>query len=320
MIDLGVGLWTMRSTARRPAAHPFLYRCLQEDAKLAEVLGFHSLWLAEHHFSYDGWCPAVLTAAATALGATKRLRVGTGIHLLPLWDVASERSAVDTLARIGGRRLLLGVGLGYRDAEYHGLGVNRRLRGREMDATLDQLLGGWSAPPGGPPVLIGGFSEAALRRAGKRGLGIFLPFSMDRTQLQKTIERYRAELSAAGQTAGRVAMMKYVWLTDGARSSRDQARRTIIASAREYTGAWFPLRGRIGFDAPDLLEQQLRRAADHALIGSAAEIAHELGELVSAGVDLVVLMVTRDDTGVDHRRQMAMIGEQVLPRVASPCA
>ena len=46
-----------------------LYQLLQQDASLAEALGFHSLWLAEHHFWYDGWCPAPVAAAAAVLGA-----------------------------------------------------------------------------------------------------------------------------------------------------------------------------------------------------------------------------------------------------------
>ena len=48
-MDVGVELWCLRSTAAAPASHPMLYRELVEDARLAEELGLHSLWLAEHH-------------------------------------------------------------------------------------------------------------------------------------------------------------------------------------------------------------------------------------------------------------------------------
>lgn len=304
MIDVGVGLWTMRSTAARPASFPRLYRRLEEDAKLADDLGFHSLWLAEHHFWYDGWCPAPLTAAAAVLGATGRLQVGTGVHLLPLWDPDVVRSAAETLIRLAGPRLMLGVGLGYRDEEYDGFGLARRDRGRRMDAALDSLGTSWAAPGAGPPVMVGGFSDAAMKRAGRRGLGIFLPFSLELERLRATIVRYREELAAAGQRPGLVGMLKYAWPTDGSARENARAKATIAASAREYSGAWFPLRGNVGFQSPQLLERQLELAADNALIGTPEQIATMVGEAEQVGVDLVVLQLTRDDARVDHRQSM----------------
>lgn len=305
----------MRSTARRPAPHAGLYRRLREDARLAETLGFHSLWFAEHHFWYDGWCPAPLTAAAYALGATSELRVGTGVHLLPLWDVATERSVIDTVIRLAGERLELGVGLGYRDDEYNGLAVLRGRRGRLMDAALDELVEHWSHEGSGPPIMVGGFSEAAIRRAGTRGLGIFLPFSLSSQKLRTTLDAYREQLAVAGRSPGRIAMLKYAWATDGSSCELELAQRAIAASAREYSGAWFPLRGRLGFNAPELLEKQLRLAVDNAFIGEPQHIAEQIAELDAAGVDVVVLQVTRDDLALDHRRNMEILAEGALPAV-----
>jgi alkanesulfonate monooxygenase SsuD/methylene tetrahydromethanopterin reductase-like flavin-dependent oxidoreductase (luciferase family) len=316
MVDIGVGLWTMRSTAARPAGAPDLYARLCADARLAEQLGFHSLWVAEHHFWYDGWCPATVTAAAAVLGATTRLRAGTGIQLLSLWEPESIASAVSTLAALSGGRLELGVGLGYRDEEYDGFGFSRRVRARRMDSALDRLTTGGSEP-GAPPIMVGGFSDVALRRAGSRGLGIFLPFSMNVAKLRDTIERYREIASAAGMRPGRVGMLKYAWATDGSSRARERAQAVIAASAREYSGAWFPLRGKIGFDAPDLLDGQLRLAADNALIGPADEIAEQVDEIRDAGVDIVVLQLTRDDVAADHRANMETIAAGVLPAIAA---
>jgi alkanesulfonate monooxygenase SsuD/methylene tetrahydromethanopterin reductase-like flavin-dependent oxidoreductase (luciferase family) len=305
----------MRSTAARPASIPKLYQRLLEDARLAEELGFHSLWLAEHHFWYDGWCPAPLTAAAAVLGATSRLRAGTAIHLLPLWDVDSAFGVADTLMELSGGRVELGVGLGYRDEEYDGFALPRRMRGRLMDASLDELARRWGAS-GGPEIMVGGFTDAALRRAGSRGLGLMLPFSFEPPKLRATIERYREELAAAGREPGRIGMLKYVWATDGSSRERELAGQVIAASSREYAGSWYPLRGSTGFQAPELLERQLRLAADTAFIGTPERIAEQLGQLASAGVDLVVLQLTRDDVEVDHRPNMEAIAEHVLPAIA----
>jgi alkanesulfonate monooxygenase SsuD/methylene tetrahydromethanopterin reductase-like flavin-dependent oxidoreductase (luciferase family) len=318
VIDVGVGLWTMRSTAARPSGFPLLYRRLAEDARAAERLGFHSLWLAEHHFWYDGWCPAPVTAAAVVLGATTTLRAGTGIHLLGLWDLDTARSSIETAMRLSGGRLEIGVGLGYRDEEYDGLGLARRRRGQLMDDALDALMSRWTPAGGAPPVMVGGFSDAALRRAARRGLGIFLPFSLPLDKLRLTIERYREALDAAGQAAGRIGMLKYAWATDGSARERDAARAVIAASAREYSGAWFPLQGRVGFQAPELLDRQLRMAADNAFIGRPGQIAEQVAELDQAGVDVVVLQMTRDDVAVDHIGAMEAIAERVLAGFVAP--
>jgi alkanesulfonate monooxygenase SsuD/methylene tetrahydromethanopterin reductase-like flavin-dependent oxidoreductase (luciferase family) len=312
-MDVGVGLWTMRSTASRPELPAEAYRQLLVDAQLAEQLGFHSLWIAEHHFWYDGWCPATVTACAAVLGATTRLVAGTGIHLLSLWEPDSAASAAETAMQLSGGRLELGVGLGYRDEEFDGFAIPRGLRGRRMDTALDCLRERWQ--DGGPPLLVGGFSEAALARAASRGLGLFLPFSLSGDRLRRTIARYREYGRAAGRSPARIAMLKYVGVTNGSASAATQAAADIASSMREYSGAWFELDGQSGFQSPELLDRQFRLATDTALIGTSTEIMAGLNDIEQAGVDLVVLQITRDDVTVDHRDAMRALAT-VLPATA----
>ncbi|MBA2530248.1 MAG: LLM class flavin-dependent oxidoreductase, partial [Euzebyales bacterium] len=82
----GVGLWCLQNTASGPRHHVTAYRQLREDAQLVERLGFEGVWLSEHHFFYDGYCPSPLPAAASVLAVTDRLRAATGMLLLPLQD------------------------------------------------------------------------------------------------------------------------------------------------------------------------------------------------------------------------------------------
>jgi alkanesulfonate monooxygenase SsuD/methylene tetrahydromethanopterin reductase-like flavin-dependent oxidoreductase (luciferase family) len=307
MIDVGVGLWTMRSTAGRPAAGAALYRDLAGDARLAEALGFHSLWTAEHHFWYDGWCPAPVSAAAVVLGATTTLHAGTAVHLLGLWELERAAAAATTLAALSGGRLELGVGLGYRDEEFDGFAVARRTRGRRMDRALDVLGPRWATSPDAPRLLVGGFSAVALRRAGSRGLGIVLPYSLDTDELRRAIARYRDAAAEAGLPAGRVAVMRQAWPTDGSPEAAEHACTAIAAAIREYAAAWVPLQGRPAFEAPALLAEQLRRATATALVGTPEQIAEEVADLEADGVDLLVLQLTRDDHAADHRWAMAQL-------------
>ena len=166
----GVGLFCLSSTATSPRHHVDAYRELLEDAREVERLGFSSLWLSEHHFCYDGYCPALLPAAAAVLAVTERLRVATGMLLLPLQRPERLAAMAAELSRRSGGRLELGAGLGYRDVEFDGKGVPRAERVARQRAGLDLLQ---RAPD--VPLWVGSATPAGVRRAGARGVGIGPP-------------------------------------------------------------------------------------------------------------------------------------------------
>lgn len=307
MMDVGLGLWTMRSTAACPAPPAAMYRALREDAALAEQLGYHSLWIAEHHFWYDGWCPSPLAAAASVLAVTSRLRVGTGIHLIGLRDPDELAGELAWLQRLGDGRLEHGVGLGYRAAEYDGFGLSRRQRGSRMDAALDRL---GSLPQPRPRVWVGGMARPAIERAAARGLGLMLPSTLSADQLAEAIAFARETGSLAGHSPA-IGVMKYTWPTDGSERERLLAQETLDRWTREYAGAWFPLKGRPGFASPDLLDAQMRRSARTALIGHPEDLAQQLGDLADAGVQLCVLHLLGDGRAAGHREAMRAIAEQL---------
>ena len=95
------------------------YQNMLEETDRAEALGFHAVWLAEHHFyNYGGYIPSVPVLGAAIAQRTKRLRIGSGIALLPLQDpirVAEEFALLDCLS---GGRLDFGIGRGFQKAEY----------------------------------------------------------------------------------------------------------------------------------------------------------------------------------------------------------
>src|SRR6202000_209066 len=86
---IGLGLWTVRSMASWPRHAVGGFSELVDDALLAQELGFHSIWSAEHRIWYDGWCPAPLLALAHVAGATDRLRLGTAVLLASQHDPIS---------------------------------------------------------------------------------------------------------------------------------------------------------------------------------------------------------------------------------------
>jgi alkanesulfonate monooxygenase SsuD/methylene tetrahydromethanopterin reductase-like flavin-dependent oxidoreductase (luciferase family) len=301
---LGVGLWTFQSSATRPANQPGLYRDFAQEAALLDSLGFHSLWTAEHRLWYDGWCPALLHAAATAVAATARLRFGNAMLLLPQHEPAALARNAMTLDRLSGGRVELGVGLGHRDAEFDALGLRRDQRGRLMDAGLATLASVWEDHP---PLWIGGLARPALERAARGGHRIMLPQTVLAGELPQYIEPFRA-LGGSG-----VGVMRDVWVEpDPARASAFEA--AMLRHYREEAGAWWVLRGEVGFSAPEQLDRQMKRVSDCALIGPAAHVAAGLGELFEAGADLVMLRLVFDFVDGAHvREQIARIADEVAP-------
>lgn len=151
-------------------------------ARHAEDLGFESVWAIDQLVGGTG-VPIVdsTVALATAAGATTRVRLGYGVLIVPLHPVVWAAKQAASLQLVSGGRLVLGVGVGgdRHELSWAAAGVPRRERGRRTDealAVLPDLIAGKPAPVDGatvtlapgvavPPIVAGGVSDAALRRA-----------------------------------------------------------------------------------------------------------------------------------------------------------
>jgi probable F420-dependent oxidoreductase len=169
-----------------------------EIAEAAETLGYESIWVGEHPVLIDPHEPPSplpsdselmdpIPVLAYAAARTTRIKLGTGIVILPLRNpviLAKELASVDVLSR---GRLVVGIGVGYVPGEYDAIGVPFGTRGRRADEWVDALrtlwrddqpelrgeflsFGGIQCRPrpfqaGGPPILASGMSTAARRRA-----------------------------------------------------------------------------------------------------------------------------------------------------------
>jgi alkanesulfonate monooxygenase SsuD/methylene tetrahydromethanopterin reductase-like flavin-dependent oxidoreductase (luciferase family) len=286
-----------------------------DDAMLAEQLGFDSFWLAEHHFWYDGWCPQPLIAASSILSATSTLRVSTAMHLLPMHNSGDVGRELAALRRMHGQRLDFGAGLGYRDEEYDGLGIARRERGRRMAAHLDYLLAEGSLQV--HSTYVGGFVEAAARRAGSRGLALLLPNTLGPLEIRDRIEAAAEEADSHGLRRGRTGMLIDTWITDSSESS-DRVADRLVRHYREYAGAWYQVAGSPMFTRPDLLDRQSARTRGAAVIGTADRVLDRLMELRGNGIDTFVLQVRSDADTADYRRVMHELAETVITELKAP--
>jgi probable F420-dependent oxidoreductase len=186
---IGLGLFTGQIPTGSARTFAREYRETLDLVRLAEALGFDSAWVSEHHGSSDGYLPSLLPMLAAFAAVTERMRLGTGIVLTPFHDplrLAEDAAVVDQLSD---GRLILGLGIGWREEEFRMFGVPMRERLQRTVETVEVLRRAWTgrrfsfegrsyrydrakvtpppARPGGPPIYLGGYAERAIRRAGR---------------------------------------------------------------------------------------------------------------------------------------------------------
>lgn len=206
----------------------------------AEARGFESIWVAEHvvlfddyesqyPYSPDGRFPGggdtgllePLTALTYLAAVTDRIRLGTGICLVPQRNPVYTAKQVVDLDNLSGGRVDFGIGIGWLAEEFEVLGVPFERRGARTDEYLQVMRTLWcdetsefhgdlydlpacrmypkpvQSPH--PPVHVGGESDAALRRVARHGQGWY-SFNRLPDQLPEALDRLDAALDAEGRT------------------------------------------------------------------------------------------------------------------------
>jgi luciferase family oxidoreductase group 1 len=213
----------------------------------AEDLGFDSIWPAEHHFTEYGYCASTALMLAPIARVTKRVRLGTGVVVLPFHNplrVAEEFALLDLMSD---GRLDFGVGRGYQPVEYKGFQVDQTKSRSIFKESLDVILQAWTTgkvtyhgehfnyddqpvrpqplQKPHPPVWVAGISKETFEHIGKLGCNllctqVFGPFP---TEL---IDQYQGALRQNGHDPEKrevaVLCMGYVAET------REQALRDFV--------------------------------------------------------------------------------------------
>lgn len=289
-LRLGLGVFGMQAVPQRPDHHAKLYGDLLEDAELAESLGFDSIWLSEHHFWFDGYCPADLAAAGAILGRTGKLRVGTAVMLLPMHSVEKVAADAAVVNRLGEGRLVLGVALGYRDAEFDGFGIRRKDRGRLMDSMLPRLAEASRAADPPFEVYVGVATPVAARRAGRLGLPLFADSTMTPVELQEMLAAYNQAAEDAGVTPPAAhALQRDVFVTDDRERDWPALLPELRYMRRQYGGWSLPREAGESVDAyMKRLEGDIEAKLKNLILGDAGHVAAHLRRFQALGFDLIV--------------------------------
>ena len=207
---------------------------LAQCVALAESAGLESAWVVDHIAippddaeGSGGRYVDPLIALAWLAGATRRIRLGVGVLVLPYRPALPTVKQIASLQELSGERLIVGAGIGWMDAEFRALGVPRSQRGAIADDVLDLLNRCFADDeatrngqrfvfkprPAKPPVLIGGGPPHALRRAARYGDG-WLPMALKPDKLAKHMATYRDFCAAENRTPGAATVMGALPLHD----------------------------------------------------------------------------------------------------------
>lgn len=115
------------------------YGEVMEQIELADRLGYYAFYVAEHHFHEYGVFPNPAVALAHAAARTKRIRLGTGVSVLPFRNPMTVAEDYAMLDQLSGGRVELGVGSGYLSHEFEGFGVDGKHKREAFDDALRVL-------------------------------------------------------------------------------------------------------------------------------------------------------------------------------------
>jgi hypothetical protein len=182
---------TFRFDMRNPGARvpgAALYGAMLDMCAWGDGLGFDEVYLCEHHGAPDGYLPAPIALGAAVAARTERIRIHLTALVVTLHQPLRIAEDLAVLDLVSNGRLTVTAGMGYRPHEFAMMGVDdsRKLeRYLQALATLKKAWGGEPfdyegrrvrvtprpVQPGGPPLLMGGSSEAAAERAARMGFG-----------------------------------------------------------------------------------------------------------------------------------------------------
>jgi probable F420-dependent oxidoreductase len=283
----------------------------------AEALGFDSVWIGDHVAIHRPTLDS-LAALSYVAALTRRVRIGPCVYLLALRHPTIAAKLVATLDVLSGGRVVFGVGVGGEfPKEFEASGVPHRERGARVDEGIAVCRALWGrspasfegrftrftdvalepkpVQPGGPPIWVGGRSDAALRRAARVGDG-WIAYLV-------TPQRFRASLEKIQRFAGEIGRP----LEPGAAFEPAHVLFTVVDQDYESARA----------AATRYLEHQYNQPFDdlarkYCLLGPPAACLEQLAQFVAAGVRTFVIYFTVPAERV--LEQLERFAAEILPR------
>jgi alkanesulfonate monooxygenase SsuD/methylene tetrahydromethanopterin reductase-like flavin-dependent oxidoreductase (luciferase family) len=349
-MDIGLFFLMQRDEAWSEQA---VYDSALEQMLAAESLGYHSVWIAEHHFNDYGLCPTPPVLAAFLAARTRTLRVGMGVSLLPLHHPVDLAESLAVLDVVSGGRLDVGLGRGGTLQDYETFQSDRADARARVEEGVALITQSWRGEPFDfqgrfhtaarlhvrprpvqrphPPLFIACNSEDSVRSAARLGLPTLSSFFVPVDELQRRHRLYREVAREAGRPTAEIeALEAQSW---GMRvvhvaPSREEAERAIEAPFMGYQHKMAVLRSDgTGGSVPNSFDRSLLKlrpfseylATGWMLLGTPDEVREGLQQYCEAtGYRRVLLLMALPGLATPLAlRSMRLFAEKVAPAMAS---
>jgi alkanesulfonate monooxygenase len=282
----------------------------------AEELGYESVWAWDHVLlGVDPSFPIheALTILTAVAARTSRIRVGTGILVLPVRNPVILAKELATIDHVSDGRLIVGAAVGWYKREFDSLGADFHKRGQIMEQSLEIINRLWSEdkvegnyPPYSlrgavlfpkpvqkprPPLLIGGYVDAVLRRAATKGDG-WLTYYYTAHGFQRTWAKVRGYAEEAGRDPNELSATNQLPICIGERAKIEAPMKHWLQTEWDYA-SWS------------------LSTMDSAIMGSVEECIEQLEAHIAAGVDRIIFVPYRYE-----EEQLEAIAKEIIPRLS----
>ena len=337
-LKMGIYLNSQHPEDEDAGAH---LRAIIEQVKLAERLGFDSVWAGEHHLT-DGFHFFPQLALLSHLAAySGDMNLGTNLVLLPLHppvDIAEQVALIDQLC---GGRFILTLGQGYRHEEFDAFGVDikdrlarfvdgiqviRRLWSeRDVDHETEwySLAGATVRPapaqPGGPPIWIGASAERAIKRAGRLADAFMAMPNATKGEVTSQLQMFGDARAQAGLApaleAGR--LIEVFCHSDSGEARRRVAPHLLTKYAAYASWGLQNSGSDEDVEGQSVEEQFSHLAKDRFVVGDPDEVVEGLvAQHHEVGLTHLTMRVTWPGSDPAHAMEcIELLGTEVLPRV-----
>jgi alkanesulfonate monooxygenase SsuD/methylene tetrahydromethanopterin reductase-like flavin-dependent oxidoreductase (luciferase family) len=309
------------------------------EAQAAESCGWDGCFITEHHQQEDGYLPNPLLMAGLIGMKTQRIKVGTCVLLLPLYNpvrVAEDCAVVDQATK---GRLVLSIGVGYQQHDFDAFEVPIESRVRRTEEALEILRRSWESshfsyegahfklndilvtpPPfrsSGPPVWMASWTPPGLRRAARIADGWIADPVQSLPVIKGFAERYLAECARLGRKPF-ICLMRDAVIGDSMAAAEAESGPTMVTHRFYYKyGAYVADEYLKDVKSPEDFTFRIA-ARDRLIVGSAKDCLDQLQiwkEVIRP--DYLILRL-RQPGGPSHSKTLQAIramGESVIPRL-----
>lgn len=274
-----------------------------------ETLGFDSAWVSEHHFAEDGYMPGLLPVLGAFATATEEIELGTAMLLAPLHDSVRVAEDAATVSLLASGRLTLGLANGYCEREFENFGVELQERAGRTEEAIKVARNAWSdgqlgfspryhsvssearitpKPEDAPPIVLGGTSKPAVRRAAMLGDGWNAPELISIEEIQKRV-RYQRNLREVENRDDefKIYIQQYCWVDESKEKAWQKIREPLFYIHRVYESM------ASGERIDSLSDERKKLVKERTIFGAPSDVRQQIDSYrESIGDDIHVILRT----------------------------